>query len=100
MAKPSKTVKGRENELINMAVKLAEKKLKDGTAPSQIIVHFLKLATERERLENEKLRSDLKVAEAKVEKMKSETYGEEMYERAIQAMRRYQGNSEVFDEDV
>ena len=47
---PAKTPEGRENQLISLAVNLAEKQLQEGTASSQVITHFLKLGTERERL--------------------------------------------------
>jgi hypothetical protein len=48
------TPEEREDQLIARAVDLAEKKLIDGTAPSQVIVHYLKLGSTRERLEKER----------------------------------------------
>lgn len=80
-----------ENELINCAVSLAYKKLKEGTASSQIIVHFLKLATEKERLENEKLRMDLKVSEAKIHQLESQSETAKIYEDALAAFKSYIG---------
>lgn len=91
--------KGVENSLISMAMKLAEEKLRDGTASSQLICHFLKLATEREKLENEKLKSYLKVSEAKIKRLESMTSSSELYEEAIKAFRNYSGLRDV-DEDV
>lgn len=93
----ARTVKARENQLINLAVDLAERQLKDGSATSQVITHFLKLATVREQLENDKLRSDLKLAEAKVQQIHSEEEKNELYLKALAAMKSYSGQD--FEED-
>lgn len=100
---PARNPQARENELINLAVTLAEQKLRDGTAPAQIITHFLKLATVREQLENEKLRSDLEVAKAKIKQIDSQQGLQIIYENAIAAMKNYSGifsGEEVDNEDV
>lgn len=95
----ARTPKGRENQLINLAIDLAEKQLRDGSASSQVITHFLKLATTKEQLENDKLRADLRVAEAKIESFKSQTDIKELYEQAINALKSYTiGSSEVQDD--
>ena len=39
----------RENQLIALAVDLAEQQLRDGTASSQVISHFLKMASTKEK---------------------------------------------------
>lgn len=88
---PARTPEAKVSQLINLAFSLAEKKLKDGTASSQVITHFLDLATERERLQNEKLISDLKVADAKIKHLQSQSTSEEMYRKAIKAFRSYSG---------
>lgn len=99
-----KNARNRENQLISMALDLAEEKLKSGTASSQLITHFLKLGTVREQLENEKLRSDLEVAKAKILDIQSRQDVKELYEKAINAMNIYggtvnRGSSEVDDEN-
>lgn len=88
---PARTPEAKISQLINLAFSLAEKKLKDGTASSQVITHFLELATERERLQNEKLMSDLRVADAKIKHMESQSTTEELYTKAIEAFRSYSG---------
>ena len=50
---PAMTVEARENQLIALATKLAEKKLREGTASSQLICHYLKLATPSYKTESE-----------------------------------------------
>lgn len=99
--KPSKarTPEGRENQLINLAIDLAEKQLRDGSASSQVITHFLKLATVKEQLENEKLRADLRVAEAKIDNYKSQADIKGLYEKAINAMKEYAGFGTVEEEE-
>ena len=94
-----KSTEARENYLANLAYKLAEKKLKDGTASSQIITTLIALASEKARLENEKLKSDLAVAEAKIENLKRQTSGEELMNKAIKMFRRYSGAQEEDDDD-
>lgn len=96
--RPATTVEGRENQLVSLAVDLAEKQLRDGTASSQVMSHFLKLATKREELEREKLVAENTLLAAKVEAMASSSRIEELYSTAIKAMRRYSGQDEDEDE--
>lgn len=86
-----KNVRNKENQLISMAMDLAEEKLKNGTASSQLITHFLKLGTVKEQLENEKLKSDLEVAKAKIMDIQSRQDIKELYTKAIEAMNIYSG---------
>lgn len=95
---PARTPAARENQLINLAVDLAERKLRDGTASSQIITTLLHLATSKNQLEMEKLRSDLRVSDAKVKQMEDQAYSKDLYEKAIAAFRSYSGSGEPMDE--
>lgn len=96
---PVRSPEAKESQLINLAFKLAEAKLKDGTASSQLITHFLKLATVREQLENDKLRSDLKVANAKIKHMEAQETSKDLYERALAAFRLYAGSESQEEDD-
>lgn len=89
--KPAKTPEARENHMISLAVDLAERQLKEGTASSQVISHYLKLATSREQLEQKKLEQETKLLVAKAESLESTKHAEEKYEQALKAMRRYSG---------
>lgn len=94
------TPEGRENQLISLAVDLAEKQLKEGTAPAQIIVHYLKLATNRDKLEQRKLEHENLLTAAKIEALSSAKRVEELYEKALKAMRTYSGQEvEEFYDD-
>lgn len=81
----------KENELISLAVDLAEKKLRDGTAPTQVIVHYLKLATERDQLERDMLEKKTELINAQIDSLESTKHIEELYSEAIKAMRIYSG---------
>lgn len=97
---PARTVQDRENQVIGIAYDLAEKQLREGTASSQIIYHFLKLGTEKERLEREILREQKKLISAKTGSIESQQNMDKMYKDAIEAMKRYSGNGGSDDEDI
>lgn len=90
--RPALTPEARENQLIALAVDLAEKQLIEGTASSQVITHYLKLGSTRERLEKEKLEQENKMLKAKTEALESSKHSEELYQQAIEAMRLYSGH--------
>lgn len=93
------TIKSREDGMISLALALAEKKLRDGTASPQIITHFLKLGTTQQQLEIEKLEKETELLRAKTEALRAQRSLEETYKEAIAAMRIYQGNMGTDDED-
>ena len=88
---PAMTPEGEENRLINLAMKLAEKQLMEGTASSQTINHFLDLATEKTRLERQKLEAEIEEKHAKAAAYEAAAMSEEMYSKAIEAMKQYTG---------
>lgn len=94
---PARTPEGRENQLIALAMDLAEQKLRDGSASSQIITLFLNLATTKAQLELEKLKSDVAVSNARVDSMKSQEKSAEMYEKVLAAFKSYSGNNDEED---
>ena len=100
--RPALTPEARENQLIYLATELAEQQLKDGTASSQVITHYLKLGSSKEKLEKEKLEKQKDLISAKTEALQSAKHIEELYEKAVAAMQRYSGHydeSEPEDED-
>lgn len=96
---PAKTPEDRENQMIALAVDLAEKQLREGTASSQVITHFLKLGSTKEKLEKEMMEEQKKLLEAKTESLQSAKRVEELYAEALAAMKRYGGYSGVEVED-
>lgn len=87
----------RESQLISLAVDLAEQQLRDGTASSQVITHYLKLGSTRERVEREILEKQKELMSAKTEALQSNKRIEELYLDAINAMRDYSGSSDDTD---
>ena len=99
--RPALTPEARENQMISLAVDLAEKQLMEGTASSQVITHYLKLGSTKERIEKEILEKQKELISAKTESLQSAKRIEELYTDAISAMRRYsgQGGSDDDEED-
>lgn len=93
--RPATTPDGRENQLVALAVDLAEKQIREGTVSSQVLTHYLKLGSSRERLEQERLRRENHLLEAKAEAMASAKRVEELYGKALNAMRNYAGQDPV-----
>lgn len=98
--KRASTPEARENQLISLAVDLAEKQLREGTASSQVITHYLKLGSTREKLEKEILASQKQLVEAKADNLRSSKKIEELYEEAINAMRIYSGSDNDEEEEL
>lgn len=96
--RPALTPEVRQSQLISLAEDCAEKQLRDGTASSQLITHYLKLATTREKLEIRKLETETELMEAKKEALQSQKRIEELYTDAIKAMRKYSGHGESEDD--
>ena len=98
---PAMTPEARENQLISYAVDLAGQQLLDGTASPSVITHFLKLASTKQQLEIEKLKSETEFLRAKADAVQSNQRSEELYAEAIAAMKRYSGvEDDYYEEDV
>ena len=91
---PVMTPEARENQLISLAIDLAEQQLRNGTASSQVITHYLKLGSSKEKLEKEILQEQKKLVVAKTSAIESQERIDELYAGAIAAMRSYNGQSE------
>lgn len=99
---PAETAEAREQQLINLAMNAAEEKLRNGTASNSIIIHFLKLGTAKAEYELEKLRADTDLAIAKRDGIEQQARIEELYSKAIEGMKTYQGTTfqeEYYDGD-
>ena len=92
-SRPALSPETRENQLIALAVDLAEKQLREGTASSQVISHFLKLGSTVANLEKERLKNEVALMKAKTESIKTAKNIENLYKEAIDAMRSYGGHS-------
>lgn len=95
--RPALSPEARENQMISLAVDLAEKQLREGTASSQIIAHFLKLGSTKEKIEKEILEKQRDLIEAKTYSLQSQQRIEELYTNALNAMRNYSGQGDAND---
>lgn len=98
--RPATTPEARENEMVSLAIDLAEQQIRDGTASSQVITHFLKLGSSRELLEQERLEHENELTRVKIEAIESQKRVEELYREALDAMRSYAGQIPDSEEDV
>lgn len=88
-SKPSSTPEGRERQLVGLAVNLAEKQLREGTASSAVIVHYLKIASTREVLEREIMEKQSKLLEVKALNIDKDRQSEDLAKAAMDAMKNY-----------
>ena len=95
---PATTPERREQQLVEAAVNLAEKQIAEGKVSSQVLTHYLKLGTTRERLEQDRLREENALLRAKVESLGSAANVEQLYKDALAAMSTYQGREEIIDD--
>ena len=92
--RPALSPEAREGQLIALATDLAEQQLRDGTASAQVITHYLKLGTTKEKIEKEILERQKELITAKTEALQSTKRIEELYSNAMAAMQKYSGNNE------
>lgn len=92
--RPAINTEAREQQMIYLAIDLAEKQLRDGTASSQVITHYLKLASTRERLERELLEKEVELKAAKTKALESSERIEKLYKDALSAMKNYSGHGD------
>jgi hypothetical protein len=100
--RPATSLEDREQELAAQAYDLAEEQIQGGTASSQVITHFLKMGSTRERLEQQRIQHENELMEVKREQIEGQARIEELYLHAIDAMRSYSGSlpaGEEPDED-
>lgn len=95
--RPALNPEARENQLISLAVDLAEQQLRDGTASSQVITHYLKLGSMREQLERERLVEENKLLRAKTKALEESKEYKSLVEEALKAMRNYSGQGDAHE---
>jgi hypothetical protein len=91
--RPATTPEGRENQMIALAVNLAEKQMLEGTASAQVISHYLKLGSSREQLEKERIQHENELMAVKKDAIANAANMETLFSEAIAAMRSYKGDS-------
>ena len=98
--RPAMSPEAREQQLTSLAVDLVEQRLIDGTASAQETVHFLKLASQKTKLELERARLENELIKAKTQSIKDQADMKALYKDAIAAMRRYSGHGSDEEDDA
>lgn len=98
--RPALTPEARENQLISLAIDLVEQRLRDGTASAQETTHFLKLASKKAKMEQERAELENELIRAKTQNLRDQADMKTLYADAIAAMRRYSGHGEgTYDDE-
>jgi hypothetical protein len=97
--RPPVSLEAQENLMISLAVQCAEKQLRDGTASSQVITHYLKLGSSEERIKRRILEKEEALIEAKTKNLNSNSEAKELYNKALVAFKKYSGAGDDGDED-
>ena len=101
---PATTPEGREQQLIALAMQATEKRIRNGTASAQELVHFLKAGSPTAKLERQILEKQRDLVVAKTSAIESQKRVEELYSNALSAMRAYSGDSEkeddIYDQNI
>src|SRR3954462_10010947 len=90
-SRPATSPEERENQLASAAYDLAEDQIRSGTASSQVITHFLRMGSSRERLEQQRMEHEIELMQVKKEQLEGQKRVEELYVSALEAMRAYSG---------
>lgn len=96
--RPALTPESRENQLVALAMDVAEEQMLNGTASNQVITHFLKIGSTKYQIEKRKLERETELLKAKTELAESSKNMEELYANAIKAMKSYSGAEDDVDD--
>lgn len=98
--RPATSPEQREAQLTAAAYDLAEEQIQSGTASSQVLTHFLKMGSSRERLEQERMQHEVQLMQVKREQLEGQKRVEELFVNALDAMRGYRGGLNSGEEAV
>lgn len=94
---PARTPEDRENQLMAAAVDLVEKQIAEGTVSSQVLSHYIRMSSTRNRLEEQKLRYETERLRVQNENEVLAREREEDYAKVLQALQAYRGEDHDFD---
>lgn len=97
--RPGRTIEARENQIVRLAYDLAERRIRQGTATSQEVTHFLKVGSTQAQLEKLKLEQENNLLKVKAESLQSQKRVEELYSEAMKAFRTYSGQEEILNDE-
>lgn len=89
----------REQQMISLAIDLAEQQLMDGTASSQVITHYLKLGSSKERKDLEKAEAEIALMKARIASLEREERIEELFKSALDSFKVYSGQAVTAEDE-
>lgn len=98
--KPADDQYSRDQQMINLAYDTAERQMKEGTASPLVIAHFLKLGTEKAKLEAALLEKQSQLADAKVQAIEDARHRDDIVSNAVAAFKAYSAGIAPIVEDV
>ena len=97
--RPALTPEARENQMIALAVDIAEEQMLNRTVSAQVLTHYLRLGTTKAQLEMKKIEQEIELQKAKTKAIDNMEESRVLYENAIKAMKEYAGYGSSDDED-
>ena len=94
---PARTPEEQENLMIGLSMQQAEQMLREGRAPTGVVMHFLRLATAKENAQVRKLNAEADMAAARSDYVKMQQQHEQDYNAVVEAFHCYGGNSGVLN---
>lgn len=94
---PALTVEGRFDQLVALAVDLAEERLRDKSASNQLVSEIIRYGSQKEKLMRDKIRCETEMLAAKADALKAQETSMRMIEEAMRAMSEYSGTPDDFD---
>ena len=96
---PSLTVEGRFDQLVNLAVDLAEERLRDKSASNQLISEIIRYGSQKEKLTREKIQMETQMLAAKADALRAQETSAQLLQDAMRAMTEYSPSRDEFEED-
>ena len=94
---PARTEEEEEKRACGYAMDLAIKWMREGTAPAQVVTHFLKIGSLREQAELEKTRREIELLKAKKKAIESAEEQDKKYQEVIKAISSYAGKDQEWE---
>lgn len=95
---PPKTEEEEITMACGLATDLAIKWMREGTAPAQIVTHFLKVGSPKEKAELEKTRHEIELLRAKKKAIEMDEERDKKYQEVIKAISSYAGKEQEWEE--
>jgi acetyl esterase/lipase len=86
---PAFTVEGRFDQLVSLAVDLAEERLRDKSASNQLISEIIRYGSQKEKLTREKIQMETQMLAAKADALRAQETSAQLLQEAMKAMTEY-----------